>query len=257
MGEQTRTRAALTDDESTAWALHGTLPYTLPVDEIVALNTPKADLHTPRTYAYRDWSFEVPPGVFMPGETSRMIHDRLYDGTIPVGGRSYAAMGVGLGVEAVVAGLRGAREIHAMDVDPESVRATTGAYERIVGERPGTRFRPRVSDLFGSVPDGSEFDVVTFNPPAVREAVSEDPVVVRNVCAGIGVVREFFDQVVQRNLLASDGEIYLIVSNTSELRNIVAYAIGAGFVPEVVHHQTWDTDNAQTFLFKLRQSATV
>ncbi|SCK39275.1 release factor glutamine methyltransferase [Streptomyces sp. WMMB 714] len=260
MGEQNRTRTALSADDpavARAWDLHGTLPHTLPAADIIALNTPKADLHTWRTYGYRDWTFDMPPGVFTPGETSRMIHDRILDGTIPVGGRSYAAMGAGLGVEAVVAGLRGAKEIHAVDIDPESVRAMTEAYERIVGDRPGTLFHPWVSDLFESVPDGAQFDVITFNPPAVRETVSEDPAVVRNVCVGIGIVRQFFDQIVQRDLLAVDGEIYFIVSNTSELRNIIAYAIESGFLPEVIHHQTWDTDEVQTFLFKLRRNAAV
>ncbi|NLU73185.1 methyltransferase [Streptomyces sp. HNM0575] len=260
MGEQNRMRTALSAGDpavARAWALRETLPPTLPADEIIALNAPKADLHTRRTYAYRDWKFEVPPGVFLPGETSRMIHDRILDGTIPVSGRSYAAMGAGLGVEAVVAGLRGATEIHAMDVDPESVRAMTEAYERIVGDRPGTLFHPWVSDLFDSVPDGARFDVVTFNPPAVRETVSEDPAVVRNVCVGIGIARRFFDQVVHRDLLADDGEVYFIVSNTSEMRNIVGYAIESGFVPEVIHRQLWDTDNVQTFLFKLRRIAAV
>ncbi|MFC4496347.1 methyltransferase [Streptomyces ovatisporus] len=257
MGEQYRTRTAPTAGEARAWALHETLPHTLPAHEIISLNTPKADLHTWRTYAYKEWTFDLPPDVFMPGETSRMIHDRILDGTIPVSGRSYAAMGAGLGVEAVVAGLRGAKEIHAVDVDPESVRAMTEAYERIVGDRPGTLFHPWVSDLFEGVPDGAQFDVVTFNPPAVRETVSDDPAVVRNVCVGIGIARQFFDQIVQRDLLTDDGEIYFIVSNTSELRDIVAYAIEAGFFPEVIHHQTWDTDDVQTFLFTLRRIAAV
>ncbi|QPP11156.1 methyltransferase [Streptomyces bathyalis] len=227
----------------------------MPADEIIALNTPKADLHTQRPYVYRDWTFDLPPGVFMPGETSRMIHDRVLDGTIPVSGRCYGAMGVGLGVEAVVAGLQGAREIHALDIDPASVRAMTEHYERIVGERPGTVFIPLVSDLFERVPDGARFDVVTFNPPAVTQQVSDDPTVVRNVCVGTDIAVRFFDQIVQRDLLADEGEIYFIVSNTSELRDIVAYAIESGFLPEVIHHQTWDTDDVQTFLFKLRRSA--
>ncbi|MET7639989.1 methyltransferase [Streptomyces sp. NPDC005438] len=257
MGEGNRTRTATSEEEDAAWALCQSLPPTLPAGEIVALNTPGADLHTPRAYTYRDWSFEAPPGVFLPGETSRMIHDRLLDGTIPVAGRSYAAMGSGLGVEAVAAGLRGAKEVHAIDVDPESVRATTEAYARLVGDRPGTVFRPWVSDLFARVPDGARFDLVTFNPPAVRETVSEDPAVVRNVCVGSGIVRRFFEQVVLRDLLAEDGEVYLVVSNTSELRDIVAHAIESGFLPRVIHHQTWDTDDVQTFLFRLRRAVAI
>ncbi|MGY5128309.1 methyltransferase [Streptomyces nigrescens] len=256
MGEQNRGRTTAISGISAdvdAWALHESLPATLPADEILAVNRPKPDLHTRRTYLYNGWSFELPPGVFMPGETSRMIHDRLLDGTIPVAGRSYAAMGAGLGVEAVVAGVREAREIYAVDVDPDSVQAVAEHYARIVGERPGTVFRPLVSDLFDQLPGSAKVDVITFNPPAVREQVSDDPTVVRNVCVGIGIAMRFFDQIVQRDLLTADGEVYLIVSNTAEMRDIVKYAIESGFTPEVIHRQTWDTDNVQTYLFKLRR----
>jgi hypothetical protein len=35
----------------------------------------------------------LPPGVFHPGETSRLLHARLLDGTLPVTELRYAAMG--------------------------------------------------------------------------------------------------------------------------------------------------------------------
>jgi hypothetical protein len=145
MGEPNKTRTTAISDDSAAvdvWALHESLPHTLPADEILAVNKPKPDLHTHRMYSYNGWSFELPPGVFMPGETSRMVHDRLLDSTIPVAGRTYVAMGAGLGVEAVAAGIRGAREIYAIDVDADSVKAMAEHYDRIVGERPGTAFHP-------------------------------------------------------------------------------------------------------------------
>ncbi|MFE1776954.1 hypothetical protein [Streptomyces sp. NPDC059008] len=63
----------------------------------------------------------------------------------------------------------------------------------------------------------------------------------------------FFGQIIQRDLLTDDGEIYLIVSNTAEMRDIIHHAIESGFTPEVIHRQTWDTDNVQTYLFKLRR----
>ncbi|WP_239471522.1 methyltransferase [Streptomyces sp. NEAU-S7GS2] len=254
MSEQNRSRTTAGSDISAnaeVRALHESLPHTLPADEILSVNKPKPDLHTHRTYTYNGWSFELPPGVFMPGETSRMVHDRLLDGTIPVAGRSYAAMGAGLGVEAVAAGIRGAREIYAIDVDPDSVRTVAEHYARIVGQRPDTAFHPLVSDLFDQLPDAARVDVITFNPPAVRETVSDDPTVVRNVCVGIDIAVRFFDQIIQRDLLTADGEVYLIVSSTAEMRDIIKHAIESGFTPEVIHRQTWDTDNVQTYLFKL------
>ncbi|KUH39622.1 methyltransferase [Streptomyces kanasensis] len=227
------------------------LPDTLPGDEILALNSAQSDIHTERTYDYNGWTFTLPPGVFKPGDTSRIVHDRLLDGTIPVTGRSYAAMGVGLGVEAVIAGTLGAREVYAVDVHPDSVAAAAGHYARIVGDRSDTVFRPLVSNLFEEFPDSARLDVVTFNPPAVSKRTSDDPTVVRNVCVGAEIVLRFFDQIVTRDLLAPDGEIHLIVSNTAELKRIVAHAVDAGFRPVVLHRQTWEGDNCQAYLFKL------
>jgi release factor glutamine methyltransferase len=238
------------DHTATGPAFVDQLPPPLPADQIIALNRPKADLHTTRQYAWRGWTFELPPGVFLPGETSRMVHERILDGTIEVRGRSYAAMGVGLGVEAVAAGLRGAREIHALDVHPESVATTRRHYERLVGERAGTAFVPLVSDVFAAVPDGVRFDVVTFNPPAVSQRVSDDPDVVRNVCAGAPLLAAFFGQLAERRLLAEDGEVFLIVSNTADLRAIIGHAQGLGFRPEVAYRHDWH-DGVLTYIFRL------
>ncbi|MGC7099905.1 methyltransferase [Amycolatopsis lurida] len=233
-----------------SWALHASLPPTLSTAEILEVNPPRNDLHTVRSHTYRDWEFELPPGVFRPGETSKMIHDRLLDGRIPVAGRTYVAMGSGLGVEAVTAGIAGASRIYALDVHPASVAATEAHYRRFVGETPP--LHAIVSDLFTAFPDKAQADVITFNPPAVALKTSEDPDVVRNVCVGAGITARFFDQVLARDLLAPGGEIHLIVSNTANLRDIIAHAIESGFVPEVRERRTWPDDDVQTYLFRLR-----
>ncbi|WP_020579973.1 ATP-binding cassette domain-containing protein [Actinopolymorpha alba] len=238
------------DRTATGPALLAQLPPPLPPEQIIELNQPKADLHTTRHHEWNGWTFETPPGVFMPGWTSRMIHDRLLDGRIEVRGRRYAAMGVGVGVEAVAAGVRGAREIYAIDVHPGSVAATIRHYERLVGEHPETSLIPVVGDLFGGLPDGVRLDVITFNPPAVSQIVSDDPAVVRNVCVGASLLARFFAQINDRNLLAPDGEVFLIVSNTADLRAIIRDALGQGFIPEINYLHDWQ-DGVLTFLFRL------
>ncbi|MGA4803238.1 methyltransferase [Streptomyces lavendulocolor] len=240
-----------TTAEAEARALLDSLPDTLPRDEILAINGSPSDIHTPRTYTYNGWTFQLPPGVFKPGDTSRIVHDRLLDGTIRVEGRSYAAIGAGLGVEAVIAGVKGAREVYAADIHPDSVATAAAHYELLAGDRPGTVFRPLVSNLFEEFPAATRLDVITFNPPAVSTRTSDDPTVVRNVCVGFEIVARFFDQIVDRDLLAPGGEVHLVVSNTSELRNIVKYAIEAGFSPRITHRQTWEGDNCQAYLFEL------
>ncbi|MEW2635459.1 hypothetical protein AB0903_28400 [Streptomyces sp. NPDC048389] len=107
-----RTAAGSTAAQADARALLDALPDTLPRDEILAINSSKSDVHTHRTYEYNGWTFDLPAGVFKPGDTS--------------------------------------------------------------------------------------------------------------------------------------------VSNTAELRNIVGYAVEAGFRPEITHRQTWEGDNCQAYLFTLR-----
>ncbi|WP_372339674.1 methyltransferase [Nocardiopsis sp. CC223A] len=248
-----RTRAPVQPGTATGWELHGLLPQTLSADEIRAINNPGRAIHEHRTYTWNGWDFELPPGVFHPGETSRLVHTRLLDGTLPVAGLRYAAMGAGLGVEAVVAGVRGASIVYALDVHPESVRTAARHYERIVGAD-GPTLVPLVADVWEGFPDGEQVDVVTFNPPAIELPLSDDPEIVRNLCLGRDIAARFFDQLVARDLLAADGVVYLIVSNTAPLRDIVALALQAGFDAEVVHVEDWPGDDVQTYLFALRRS---
>ncbi|MGW3991242.1 methyltransferase [Streptomyces sp. NPDC004830] len=234
--------------DATGRALLEQLPPPLPADRIISLNQPKADLHTTRTYAWNGWTFDVPPGVFLPGWTSRLIHERVLDGRIETRGLRYAAMGVGLGVEAVAAGVRGAREIHALDVHPQSVAAATRHYRRLVGERPA--FHPAVSDVFDALPEGVQLDVVTFNPPAVSQTVSDDPDVVRNVCVGAPLLATFFAQITEKDLLAPGGEIHVIASNTADLRALVQHALDHGLRPRIDHLHDWQ-DGVFTYLFRI------
>lgn len=236
---------------ATGWELHERLPHTLPPTEIRAINNPSRAIHDHRTYAWNGWEFDLPPGVFHPGETSRLVHTRLLDGTLPVAGLRYAAMGAGLGVEAVVAGVRGARAVHALDVHPESVRTAARHYARIVGAEPP--LHPVVADVWEGFPDGVQVDVVTFNPPAIELPLSDDPEIVRNLCVGRDIAARFFDQLVSRDLLAPGGVVYLIVSNTAPLRDIVALALAAGFDAEVRHVEDWPGDDVQTYLFALHR----
>jgi release factor glutamine methyltransferase len=239
---------------ATGWELHDLLPQTLAPDAIRAINNPSRAIHDHRTYSWNGWEFDLSPGVFHPGETSRLVHTRLLDGTLPVAGLRYAAMGAGLGVEAVVAGTRGAAAVYALDVHPESVRTTARHYTRIVGAD-GPPLHPVVADVWEGFPDGVQVDVVTFNPPAIELPLSDDPDIVRNLCVGRDIAARFFSQIVARDLLAPAGVVYLIVSNTAPLRDIVAIGLDAGFDAEVVHVEDWPGDDVQTYLFALRRPA--
>ncbi|APU14968.1 MULTISPECIES: methyltransferase [Actinoalloteichus] len=226
------------------------LPATLSRAEILEVNKAKSDVHTWRRHEYNGWAFDVPPGVFLPGGTSRVLHDRLLDGTIALADRSYAAMGAGLGVEAVIAGMRGAREVVVLDVHADSVRVAAEHYARLAAPESASEFEALTSDLFDAVAPGTRFDVVTFNPPAVSLRTSEVPDVVRNVCVGRTIVDRFVDQLVDRDLLAVGGSAFLLLSNTADLRGAIDYALRRGLLVETVHVQTWG-DAVLTYLFRL------
>jgi len=155
-------------------------------------------------------------------------------------------------VETAVAGLRGAERVYAVDVHAASVRAAEDNYRRLVGTEGGEApaFVPVVSDMFADFPEGERVDVITFNPPAVSQRVSEDPDVVRNVCAGASVTASFFSQIAERDLLAPGGEVYLIVSNTADLRRIIGHAADTGFTARIHHRHDWG-DGVLTHLFRL------
>ncbi|MFP4437400.1 MAG: methyltransferase [Chloroflexaceae bacterium] len=233
--------------------LYQRLPETLPAAESVAANATKCNLHTWRVYSYNGWTFDVPPGILVPGGTSRVVHDRLWDNHIVVADRTYAVMGVGLGVEVLIATVRGARTIYALDIHARSVHTTAAYYERFIGQRADCRFIPLVSDLFQQLPEQTQLDVITFNPPAVAVPVSDDPNVIRNVCVGTEIMLRFLGEIAERDLLNPTGELFVTLSNTAELRKIIAYAVLVGFWPEVVHIQTYAPpyQAIQTFLFRM------
>lgn len=226
------------------------LPEVLTPEEIRAANSRNTELHTTRTFCWNGWDFDAPPGVHLPGKASTSVFERLLDGRIAVAGRRYAAVGCGLGVEAVIAGLQGAREVIAADVHPGSVAAAAGHYERLVGQRPGVTFRPIVSDLLAAFPDDVRLDVVTFNAPTIAVPFSDDPDMVRILCVGTSIAERFFHQLAERDLLAPGGEAYLLASNTSDLAAIVRHAAGAGFVPEIVHVRSRPEINLHGHLFR-------
>lgn len=229
------------------------LPPPLPAEQIVSLNRPRAGLDTHRTCMWNEWTFDVPPGVFMPGATSRMVYDRVLDGRIDVRGRRYLAMGCGIGAEAVAAVVAGAAQVYAADVHEPSVRATLDHVRRLVPEA-ATEVVPAAGDLLGGLPEGALVDVVTFNPPAVSQPVSDDPDIVRNVCTGSELLRRLFAQLAEREVLAPSGEVFVIASNTADLRAIAGHGLDAGFTAEIAHRHDWQ-DGVLTYLLRFAPEA--
>lgn len=63
----------------------------------------------------------------------------------------------------------------------------------------------------------------------------------------------FFSEIAGRDLLSPGGEVFVTLSNTAEMRPIIAHAVQLGFWPEVAHIQTYDPpyQAIQTYLLRL------
>jgi release factor glutamine methyltransferase len=236
----------------TGWELHASLPPTVSLEEILATNDVSSTVSTLRVYCWNGWEFELPPGVFRPGATSRLLHDRLLDGTLQIAGKRFASMGVGVGIEAVVAGLQGAEQVFGLDIHPSSVRTAERYYGQIVGGS-GPPFVGLVSDLWRALPAGVRFDVIAFNPPFIDVSLSDNPDVIRNLCRGFKLARRFFDEIQARSLLLPGGVVYMTVSNTAPLRDVVALALERGLHAEALLEEDWPGDSIKTYLFAFRR----
>ena len=237
---------------ATGWRLHASLPPTVSLEAILATNDVSPTVSTLRAYPWNGWEFDLPPGVFRPGATSRLLHDRLLDGSLPVAGKRFASMGVGAGIEAIVAGLQGAEQVFGLDIHPSSVRTSERYYGQIVGGS-GPPFVGLVSDLWRALPAGVRFEVIAFNPPFIDVSLSDNPHVIRNLCCGSDLARRFFDEVQARSLLLPGGVVYMTVSNTAPLRDVVALALESDLDAEVLYEEDWPGDSIKTYLFAFRR----
>jgi len=226
-------------------------PSTLPKNEIIATNNVTGDVHTHRRYEWEAWSFDVPPGVFMPGPTSRLIHERLRSGEIDVRARRFVSVGVGLGIETLVAGLAGANEVVGIDIHEPSVRAARSVY-LTYGPSCGAPFTGYVSDLFENVDPALHADVMVFNPPFIDVPISSDPAIRRTIASGLPLARRFFAELTSGAHLDQVGRLYMLLSNTAPLREILRLALAANLAIDPVHTQIWSAESTRTYLFEMR-----
>lgn len=229
------------------------LPKKLPDKEIIEANRASSDNKGDRHYKYMEYNFEVPSGVFMPGGTSRVIHDRLYDGTIKIG-KTFIAMGTGCGVEPVIAASRGAKRIYAVDSHAGSVRASEMNFHANI-RGIGIELYPIESNLFGNVKENAGADLIVFNPPTVDLKFTGNKDVIRNVCTGSFVLVEFFSQILKKKALDDAGEVIIVMSNTSDLKYLVEKIWEMGFNAEILEIRHWDRpyEKILTHLFSFRK----
>lgn len=188
------------------------------------------ELAEEKEYRYGDMSFSVPAEVVFPGEVSGFIFDKIWTGEIPLVGKRFLAMGVGAGVELVLAYLSGADAVVGSDIDPVSVEASRRNCARHVPS-PERELSCVVSDLLNEIPD-RQFDVICFNGPFGVPVISNDRLE-RMAYSGPGILQKFLQQMNARDFLAPGGSLYIVCSNTTDIPLFVDYAVEAGLVMDV------------------------
>lgn len=231
-------------------ALYNDLPETLSSSEILKYNKTAAGNNKETKYIYKSLRFLIPSRVFLPSGASEIIFDYLYNDGVNIEGRNYLIMGCGAGVEAVIAAFKNASIIYAIDINPLSVESAKHNYNKIVSGKTKSKFYSITSNLFDFTTNDSrtKFDLITFNPPAVSIKISDNKDVIRNTCIGADIVNDFFFQIKEKQILSSDGKILIVLSNTSELKKIIYYAIMLGFIPKIVVRNNYK--NLMIYLFE-------
>lgn len=108
------------------------------------------------------------PGVFKPISDSRFLADVLREQTLPPRA-SVLDLCTGSGILAVTAAMRGAREVHAVDVSRRAVMTV-----RMNARLNGVKVCAHRGDLFDAV-SGHKFDAIVSNPPYVPAETDELP----------------------------------------------------------------------------------
>jgi release factor glutamine methyltransferase len=168
-------------------------------------------------------SIAVPPGVFNPLllRTGRFLAEGVTSALVPPGSRV-----LDLGTGSGIAGLsvaRWAREVIAVDVNPDAVRAAR-ANAALNGL--DSRVEVREGDLFAPV-EGERFDVVLFNPPYFRG----EPRDRRDLAWRSPDIDRRFAEALERHL-APSGCALLCLSTDSDL-DFIDHLAHAGFSIEV------------------------
>jgi len=235
--------------------LYNNLPETLSEEEILKYNKSNINDKKDLIYTYQSFKFNIFPGVFFPSGASKIIFDYIFFNNSSLKNKNYLCMGCGAGIEAVLAKLKKANVIYAVDVDNLSIQSAKYNFNMVNDGQSDSKFYPIVSNLFNFITNDSnvKFDLMTFNPPAVSINISDNKDVIRNTCIGSKIVYDFFSQIKRKHLLSPKGKILVVLSNTSKLKEIIRNAIILGFIPKILNCNKYKNLIMYLFEFSLNK----
>lgn len=193
---------------------------------------------------YQGQKFIVLPNVFWPFDDSLPLvqnfkinaEDKVLD------------VGTGSGVLAVFAGLKGARTVVALDVNPAAVE---NARRNARLHHLSDTIDVRQSDMLEALREGERFDVIIANLP-FRDKSAGD-IVQRSMWDGeLAANKKFFETV--KNYLKPGGRLYLSQSNFGAVDEVLALAANKGFVAQLIGKKEMPAGDPRVFYaFKLYQ----
>lgn len=114
----------------------------------------------PYTIRYDNRNFIVHPNVFSP----KIFNDiYFFANNIHIRpGESFLDLGAGTGLISVMAAIKGAGYVAAVDINPDAVKNTA---DNVFRHHLSSKFRVYEGDLFDPIPQGQKFDTIFFFAP--------------------------------------------------------------------------------------------
>lgn len=219
------------------------LPDRLPSN--IALSRNKKNVRK-TNFKYCGFIVDIYNGVMYPSSSTKVILDGIINNKIKVKGKTFLCMGTGSGIELLIAKKKGAKKIIGIDIYKEAVRNSLDNYLRYY---PHIEIYVIESNLFNKLDKKIKSDVIVFNPPSIDLKSKTSDSRRRNIFSGSIIIKKFLYQVKRWGLLSKNGFIYVPLSNTSNLKEIIKYALNLNF--KIKADITYEEKNLKAFLFTL------
>ena len=164
------------------------------------------------------------PRYFLTSEFFASVIDRL-----DLRGKRVADVGTGSGILALAAARAGAKDVAAIDINPNAVLAAT---ENARLNRMENRVRAVCSNLFAELDPAENFDIIISSPPSFPGEPRDIADRAWHAGPNYRDIAPLFEQARER--LAPGGRFYVLLSSDSDLDFFRALGEKAGFQAELV-----------------------